>query len=72
MVRHRRTPPFRLAFLSPHHTGFGDTAAVAVDIGPDLDILADDTLDRRAAAVDGRRDLFKMEGAARDALDNLS
>ena len=45
---------------------------VAIDIGPDLDALADDPLDRKAAAIDQRIDIFDMESAAVGALDSLS
>ena len=47
--------------------------AVAIDIGPDFDALADDALHRKAAAVDGGIDVLDMESAAgRRGLDNLS
>ena len=46
---------------------------VAIDVGPDLDPLADDPLHREAAAVDQRIDILDMESAAGlGALDSLS
>ena len=45
--------------------------AVAIDVGPHLDALADDALHREAAAVDQRENIFDMESAT-GALDSLS
>ena len=46
---------------------------VAIDIRPDFDAFADDTLHGKAAAVDQRVNIFDMESAAYcGALDSLS
>ena len=47
--------------------------AVAIDVRPYLDALADDALHREAAAVDQRINVFDMESTAGcGALDSLS
>ena len=68
---HRRAAPFAVVLTTPHQRGGDDVVAVAIDIRPHLDALADDTLHREAAAIDLRKDVFDMESATR-ALDSLS
>jgi hypothetical protein len=47
--------------------------AVAVDVGPDLDPLTDNPLDRKPAILNPRVDILDMEAAARNGtLDSLS
>ena len=51
---HRRAAPLGLAGNAVEHRGGDLLVAVGEDVGPDLDGIADDALDRRAAAVDLR------------------
>ena len=68
---HRLTVPFALALMAPDHGCGGDIVPVTIDIRPNLDGLADDSLDREAAAVNQRINILDMESAA-GTLDSLS
>ena len=43
--------PFVLAVMAPDHGCGGDIVPVTIDIRPDFDGLADDSLDRETASV---------------------
>ena len=71
VMGHRRAPPFAVLLATPDQRRGDHIMAVAIDIRPHLDALADDALHREAAAVDQRENVFDMESAA-GALDSLS
>ncbi len=73
VMDHRRAAPFPVLLAAPDHGTGNDVMAVAVDIGPYVNALADDALHGIAAAVDQRENIFDMESTAgRGALDSLS
>ena len=73
VMGHRRAAPFAVLLAAPDQRRGDHIMAVAIDVGPDLDALADDPLHGKAAAVDQRINIFDMESAAgRGALDSLS
>ena len=51
-MRHRRAVPVPVLLPPPDERRGDDLVTVAIDIRPHLDRLADDPLDREAAAVD--------------------
>ena len=70
---HRRAAPFAVLLATPDQRCGDHIVAVAIDIRPDVDALADDPLHGKAAAVDQRINIFDMESAADcGALDSLS
>src|SRR5262249_23038191 len=64
-VHHRGPVPLRLVDRAMEERGADDVVAVAEDIGPDFEQIADDALDRIAAAVDLRVDGFDDDAIAR-------
>ena len=71
VMGHRRAAPFAVVLATPDQRGGDDVMAVAIDIRPHVDALADDALHREATAVDQRKNVFDMESAT-GALDSLS
>ena len=69
---HRRALPVAVAFAPPQQRRGDHVVAVAKEVGPHLDRLADDAFDRETAAVDQRIDVFNVKRPAdRGALNGL-
>ena len=64
VMGHRRAAPFAVLLATPDQRRGNDIVAVAIDIRPHFDALADDALHRKAAAVDQRINVLDMESAA--------
>jgi hypothetical protein len=57
--------------MAPNHSRGNDIAPVTINIGPNFDALADDSLNRKTAAVNQRINIRDMESAT-GTLDSLS
>ncbi len=72
VMSHRLAPPLPVALEPPYQRCVHDIVAVAIDVRPDIDTLADDPLDGKAAVVDARINVFNVKCACGGALDSLS
>ena len=63
VMGHRRAAPFAVLLAPPDQRRGNHIMAIAIDIRPDLDALADNALHGKAAAVDQRKNIFDMESA---------
>jgi len=61
--RHRRLAPLDLVVAAPAQAAGEHVVTVGEAVGLDVDLVADDALDRKASAVDRRRDALD-DGAA--------
>jgi len=64
MVPHRDVAPLAVALQPPDQGRRRDIMAVAQHVGPYLDGLADDALDRKPAAIDTGVDVLDAKSAA--------
>jgi len=71
VLRHRLIVPFVLALVTPNQGCGDDIMPVTINIRPNFDGLADDSLNRKTAAVNQRINSLDMESAA-GTLDSLS
>ncbi len=70
VVLHRHALPIAIDFAPPQQRCGDDVVAVAIDVGLNLDPLADDPFDRKAAAIDQRLDGFDMKRPAQCRADH--
>jgi hypothetical protein len=57
--------------MPPNQGGGGDIMPITINVRPNFDALADDSLDRKTPAVNQRIDILDMESAT-GTLDSLS
>src|ERR1700730_16685164 len=71
VMGHRLAVPCVSALRAPNQRCGNDIVPVTINIRPDFDALADDSLNRKTAAVNQRIDIPDMESAT-GTLDSLS
>ena len=70
-MAHRLAAPLAVNLATPDQCRRNHVVSVAIDVGPNLHALADDTFDRETAAINRGVNIFDLESATR-ALDSLA
>jgi hypothetical protein len=66
---HRNAEPFVRTFAPPQELRCEHDVPVVEDIGPDIDLLADDSLDWKTASIDDGVNVFDVDAMFRKAAD---
>src|SRR5262249_49197395 len=66
---HRNAEPFVGAFAPPQKLGRQHDMPIAEDIGPDLDLFADDSLYRKTTSIDDGVNVFDVDAVFRKVVD---
>jgi hypothetical protein len=66
---HGNAEPFVGSFAPPQKLGREHDMPVAEDIGPDVDLFADDSLDRKTPSIDDGVNVFDVDAVFRKVAD---